>query len=146
VGFRITFSASSGEEGRCKVIVSVGDIQATSTPQAVQDHFRDIEANRYFLAKKVLAKFFIAEEPLINLAYGAGDVVEAYLYTRSRLQRNKISNEFSHNIVSSYLEDVQDKLGLLLDAKGISRSKLIGQVTEDILLGVYDVYLTQPHL
>lgn len=142
--FRISFSELDRESGVCKTTLSVGDIQVRSSPQTIADHFRDLEANKYFLKRQVLASLFLGEEPLLNLNYEGNGTINAYRYTDSIHGRETVHGGFSHNEAVSYLKGILDALGVALKVMGLVKEELIEQVARDIDLGVYDVYLRGP--
>ncbi len=143
--FHVEFSEVDRESGVCTIMLSIGNIHVQSAPQAIADHFRDLEANTRFLKRRVLASLFFGEEPLLNLNYEDNSLMSAHVYRNSERGREKLRGEFLHNEAVAYLEGVLDALGILLKIMGLGKEELLDQVAQDIALGVYDVYLREPN-
>lgn len=141
MNFRASFADIGLEGGVCRIVITVGDVQVRSYPQAIVDHFRDLEANRHFLTKRVLASFFSGEEPLINFDYTGNGVVSAHVFKEGNKGYERLIGEFLVDDALSHLDEVLGEISATLSISGDDKEALLAQVARDISLGVYDVYL-----
>jgi hypothetical protein len=124
-------------------MLKVGDIVASSPPQDISDHYRDLYANKRFLANRRLSCFFVCEEPMFNIEYDS-ELIKAHVFAKRKGVVRKMSGEFFIREAVPYLEGVLDGLEVLLLRSGTNKDALVDQVERDISSGVYDAYLRTP--
>lgn len=144
--FRVSFADIVPESDVCRIFITAGDVQVRSYPQSVSDHFRDLVANRNFLAKRVLANFFSGEEPLISFDYTGNDVVSAHIFKEDSQAYEKLFGDFLVDDALSHLDEIIGKISATLSSSSSDdREALLVQVARDVSGGVYDVYLKHPN-
>lgn len=141
MSFNIDVVNLSGRDDIFRIRVSIGDVIAFSPPGSISDNFRDLEANRHFLANGQLAKIFFGEEPLVNLSYNDGIKITAYIFKKGERGSERLSGEFQ---LAEALSQIDEAIGYLrrrMETENRDVQALLKQVEDDIMHGIYGIYL-----
>lgn len=138
--FQVEFVNDDRGGNKIRISITVGNLNVISYPQPISSHFRDLIANRYFLSKKSLEKFFFGEEPIFGIEYLNDNLMRAYVFNKKKTPKKVVGYFLYHDalrILDNVIEDIcNDSDSSLLDKK-----KILDEVEQDIHAGVYDVYL-----
>lgn len=145
MGFRIDFEEFSQETDLYRIVLHIAEVSVRSPPQQVDRLFGDLFINRRFLNERKLSKFFVCDEPIINLSYLSDDLISAFLSKRTGTGYREFRGEFFIRDALTYLDGVLDALEVTLTASKLNKAKIIAQVDEDMSLGVYNVFLREVH-
>ena len=141
MAFSLEFHEFTAKGGLYKIVIRTGDIICHSPPQAIDGLFRDLAANRHFLAQRKLIMMVLGDEPLFNINYADNDLIEAKLYERSKNGSRELRGEFLFQEAIAYLDGVLDGLEVSLNYLRLDKSAIMAQLRQDMSEGVYDIYL-----